>query len=158
MTTLAPPPPSLSAAPPPLSTRFPSLPADSSWTALLAATEWGVNRLGRQQVWVRHRVVPTEGWLRLIVQCYREADLVEGRPGRYARPLGSAQRTVSAVELARGVRVDVVHFESEDDADVAVIAWAEPGDAELEYDGLELRPSAETPLAAVERSAPRRLQ
>lgn len=142
-----------------LSARFPSLPADSSWTALLAATEWGVSSLGRRHVCIRHRLVPSEGLHRLVVQCYRESDTFDGRPGRYARPLGSAQRSVSALELARGVQVDLVHFESEDEDDVVVVAWVEPGDTELEYDGLAARPGEDTILAHVEASGPRpRLQ
>jgi hypothetical protein len=108
---------------------------------------------------VRQRVSASEAGLRLVVHCYRESDTVEGRPGRYARPLGSAQRSVSAAELAHGVQVDLVHFESEDEDDVVVLAWVEAGEPDLEYDGLEARPSADTVLALVEPSSPRsRLQ
>jgi hypothetical protein len=154
-----PPPASLTPSGTALSARFPSLPADSSWTALLAATAWGVSSLGRRHVCVRQRLAAGEAPLRLVVQCYRESDTFDGRPGRYARPLGSAQRSVSATELTRGVQVDLVHFESEDADDVVVVAWVEPGEPDLEYDGLEARPSADTELARVEASNPRpRLQ
>ena len=91
--------------------------------------------------------------LRLVVQSYREQDVVAGRPVPYARPLASAQRTVSSDQLRGGVQLDLVHFESDlddDDDDVVVIAWAEEGEADLDFDGLEARPPRAAALAAVE--------
>ncbi len=149
MTTM--PPPSLSIVPIaiPAPARCPWLPSDTSWTALLADTSWGLEGLGRRRVRVRqggHR--GAEG-LRLVVQSYREQDVVAGRPTAYARPLASTQRTVSSDQLRGGVQLDLVHFESDDD-DVVVIAWAEEGDADLDFDGLEARPPRAAALAAVE--------
>jgi hypothetical protein len=148
-------PPSPSFTPAGLSTRFPSLPADSSWTALLAATEWGVSSLGRRRVCIRDRVSPADARLHLVVQCYRESDTLAGRPLGHARPLGSAQREVSTGELARGVHVDLVHFESDADEEVVVVAWVQPGEPDLEYDGLEAKPGPDTSLCRVEPSASR---
>jgi hypothetical protein len=51
--------------------------------------------------------------------------------------------------LKGGVQLDLVHFESEDE-DVVVIAWAEEGEPDLDYDGLEARPPRAARLAAVE--------
>jgi hypothetical protein len=137
-----------------LAARFPSLPADRSWTALLAATEWGVNSVGRRRVRIQQRVSSSEhGDLRLLVQCYRQSDTAGGRPRPYARPLGSAQRSVAAAQLASGMDVDMLHFESELEEDVVVVAWVEPGEADLEYDGLEARPANDTLFARVESFA-----
>jgi hypothetical protein len=150
MSTL--PPPSLSIVPiaVPSPARCPSLPPDASWTALLADTSWELSGLGRRRVRVRqggHR--GAEG-LRLVVQSYREQDVVAGRPAPYARPLASTQRTVSSDQLRGGVQLDLVHFESDHRDDVVVIAWAEEGEADLDFDGLEARPPRAAALAAVE--------
>jgi hypothetical protein len=146
-------PPSLSIVPPvnvPMAARCPSLRGDGSWTALLADTSWGLSGLGRRRVRVRQRNQghAREG-LRLVVQSYRERDVVAGRPTPYARPLASAQRGVSSDQLTGGVQLDLVQFESDDD-DVVVIAWAEEGEPDLDYDGLEARPPRAARLAAVE--------
>ena len=73
------------------------------------------------------------------MQSYRERDVVAGRPTPYARPLASAQRSVSSDQLTGGIQLDLVQFES-DDEDVVVIAWAEEGEPDLDFDGLEARP------------------
>jgi hypothetical protein len=147
------PPSSLSSATPltvPPPARCPALPVATSWTALLADTAWGMSRLGRRRVRVKQRSVgaPREG-LRVVVQSYRERDVVAGRPTPYARPLASAQRGVSSDELKRGVLLDLVHFEDELD-DVVVIAWTEEGEPDLDFDGLEARPPRAGRLAACE--------
>ena len=147
------PPTSLSLVPPsavPVAARCPSLPEDASWTALLADTSWGLSGLGRRRVRVRqpHQGGAREG-LRLVVQSYRERDVIAGRPAAYARPLASAQRAVSTDQLKGGVQLDLVQFENDDD-DVVVIAWAEEGEPDLDYDGLEARPPRAGRLAAVE--------
>ena len=147
------PPSSLSMVPPvvvPVAARCPALSDAASWTAFLADTSWGLAGLGRRRVKVRQRSQghPREG-LRLVVQSYRERDVVAGRPTAYARPLASAQRGVSSDELRGGVQLDLVHFES-DEEDVVVIAWAEEGEPDLDFDGLEARPPRAALLAAVE--------
>jgi hypothetical protein len=117
---------------------------------LLADTSWGLSGLGRRRVRVRqpHQGGAREG-LRLVVQSYRERDVIAGRPAAYARPLASAQRAVSTDQLKGGVQLDLVQFENDDD-DVVVIAWAEEGEPDLDYDGLEARPPRAGRLAAVE--------
>ena len=151
MSTL--PPTSLSSFPPaamPVAVRCPALPGDMSWTALLADTSSGLSGLGRRRVRVRQRNQGgARDGLRLVVQSYRECDVVAGRPAPYARPLASAQRGVSSEQLTGGVQLDLVHFEDEDE-DVVVIAWAEEGEPDLDYDGLEARPPRAARLAAVE--------
>lgn len=146
------PPSSLSSFPPasmPVAVRCPALPGDMSWTALLADTSSGLSGLGRRRVRVHQRQGSTREGLRLVVQSYRECDVVAGRPTPYARPLASAQRGVSSEQLKGGVQLDLVHFEAEDE-DVVVIAWAEEGEPDLDYDGLEARPPRAAHLAAVE--------
>lgn len=135
--------------PPPA--RCPVLPGATSWTSLLADTAWGMSGLGRRRVRVRQRQqgAPREA-LRLVVQSYREQDVVAGRPTPYARPLASAQRGVSSDELRGGVLLDLVHFGMDPGDDVVVIAWAEEGEPDLDFDGLEARPPRAARLAAVE--------
>ena len=139
--------------PVPMAARIPSLRSlseDASWTALLADTSWGLGSLDRRRVRVRHPQGGKSGEaLRLVVQSYREHDVVAGRPTAYARPLASAQRAVSTDQLRGGIQLDLVHFDGEGD-DVVVIAWTEEGDADLDFDGLEARPSRGSHLAAVE--------
>jgi hypothetical protein len=151
MSTL--PPSALSGAAPvsvPPPARCPALSVATSWTALLADTSWDMAGLGRRRVRVRQRSVgvPREA-LRLVVQSYRECDVVAGRPTAYARPLSSAQRGVTSEELIGGVLLDLVHFDAEDEQ-VVVIAWSEEGEPDLDFDGLEARPPRAGRLAAVE--------
>ena len=117
---------------------------------MLADTAWGLSGLGRRRVRVRQRNqgAPRES-LRLVVQSYREQDVVAGRPTAYARPLASAQRSVSSDQLTGGIQLDLVHFEGDHD-DVVVIAWAEEGEPDLDFDGLEARPPRAARFAAVE--------
>lgn len=151
MSTL--PPSSLSFAAPvvvPVAARCPTLPGDS-WTAL-ADTAWGLSGLDRQRVRVRQRNLgKSRESLRLVVQSYRERDVVAGRPTAYARPLASAQRSVSSDQLTGGIQLDLVHFESNDE-NVVLIAWAEEeeGEPDLDFDGLEARPPRSARFAAVE--------
>jgi hypothetical protein len=151
MSTL--PPSSLSGASPvsvPPPARCPALPGAASWTSLLADTAWGMTGLGRRRVRVRQRNLGApRDELRLVVQSYRECDVVAGRPTPYARPLSSAQRGVTSDELKSGVLLDLVHFEAEDDH-VVVIAWAEEGEPDLDFDGLEARPPRSGRLAICE--------
>jgi hypothetical protein len=151
MSTL--PPTAPSSVPPlsiPVAARCPALLADSSWTALLADTSSGLRGLARRRVRVRQPASSSapEG-LRLVVQSYREREVIAGRPASYARPLASAQRAVSADQLRYGVQLDLMQFESGDE-DVVVIAWAEEGEPDLDYDGLQARPPRSARWAAVE--------
>jgi hypothetical protein len=137
---------------PPVAARCPALPADMSWTSLLADTSVGLGGLERRRVRVRQPVSGAPEGLRLVVQSYRERDVIAGRPLSHARPLAAAQRTVSADQLSYGVQLDLMHFEPGDDQeeDVVVIAWAEEGAPDLDYDGLEARPPRSARWAAVE--------
>jgi hypothetical protein len=156
------PPTASGSIPPPnfLAARCPALSDTGSWTALLADTAGGLDGLARRRVRVRHpgshssavpsaghSAAPSEG-LRLVVQSYRERDVSAGRPLAYARPLSSAQRAVSPDQLRYGIQLDLVHFEEHDD--VVVIAWAEEGEPDLDFDGLEARPPRSARWAAVE--------
>jgi hypothetical protein len=142
--------------PPSPAARCPALSDTASWTALLADTSGELSGLGRRRVRVRQpvssRASNHEG-LRLVVQSYRERDVLAGRPIPYARPLASTQRAVSADQLRFGVQLDLVHFEDAEDAqveEVVVIAWAEVGEPDLDFDGLEARPPRSARWAAVE--------
>jgi hypothetical protein len=150
MSTLPPTSPGSIPPPNPFAARCPALSDTASWTALLADTAGGLTGLERRRVRVRQPVSASshEG-LRLVVQSYRERDVAAGRPLAYARPLASAQRAVSADQLRFGVQLDLVHFEGEDD-DVVVVAWAEEGGPDLDFDGLEVRPPRSARWAAVE--------
>ncbi len=113
-----------------------------SWSSLVATT-LGLDDYGR--VWVRVRAaVPGNEACRLVVQLYPAA---AAEPGvaiqRYARPLASAQRAVTPEELRQGLEVMLVHWMSGHPAidETVLIAWVEPGEADLEFDGLRARPA-----------------
>lgn len=127
-----------------------SVATSASWMALVAATTLGVGHFAR----VRAEVSASggvaagdgdEGGLRLIVQSYAPDSFgADHLPGEFARPLGSAQRAVTADELRRGVRVDVVQLGGEADAaSPVVVAWIEHGAPDLEFDALRARPAAD---------------
>jgi hypothetical protein len=125
-------------------------PAGVSWVALVAATTLGI--AGVQRVRAAVSADPRElgdsrDGYRLIVQSYAPSSLGSGQlPGGRTRPLASTQRPITAGELARGVAVDVVGLEerakAESEAPV-IIAWIEPGRADLAFDGFESRPAAD---------------
>jgi hypothetical protein len=62
--------------------------------------------------------------------------------------VASTQRAVSVEELDDGVQLDLVHFDA-DEEEITVIAWAEEGQPDLDYDGLEARPPIDARLATV---------
>lgn len=113
--------------------------AAGSWIALVAATT-----LGDAAETVRAEVrtdAPLSGVYRLVVQSYDST--VNDKPGRYERPVGSAQRAVTADELRDGVHISMVEFR--DPLGVAVqgptvLAWIESGEPDLEFDGRMARP------------------
>lgn len=120
-----------------------------SWLALVAATTLGAARADTVRAEIEidpHEEVAEAGRYRLIVQSYPKGHLSASvPPNGSARPLGSTQRAVTAAELARGIRIDLV--EVADDIDDAkgdgglVVAWIEPGEPDLEYDARRARPS-----------------
>jgi hypothetical protein len=116
----------------------------ASWMALVAATTIGLGQLDR----VRAEVSADTAALgssgsryRLVVQSYARDSVVAGNvPSSRQKPLASAQRSVTAEELSRGVAVDVLRV-GESDASQVIVAWIEKGEADLEFDGAEARPS-----------------
>ncbi len=117
----------------------------ASWMALVAATTIGLGHLDR----VRAEVSAETGALgtaggryRLVVQSYPSASMSAGKlPGMRHKPLASAQRSVTAEELSRGVAVDVLRVGESVDPTQIIVAWIERGEANLEFDGAEARPS-----------------
>jgi len=121
----------------------------ASWMALLAATTLGTGHFAT----LRARVSADDGpepvgsqpsGYRLIVQSYAPGTLTPGQlPGEYARPLASTQRAVTQEELRRGVSVDVMQVggEEKQGKGAVLVAWVEPGQPDLEYDGLRARPA-----------------
>jgi len=115
----------------------------ASWMALVAATTIGLGQLDR----VRAEVSADTAGLtsgdryRLVVQSYARDSVVAGHvPGSRQKPLASAQRSVTAEELSRGVAVDVLRVGESLDPSQVIIAWIEKGEANLEFDGAEARP------------------
>ena len=130
--------------------------------ALVAATTLGTGQFAslRARVSADHgpeAVGSQSSGYRLIVQSYAPGTLnSEQLPGEYARPLGSTQRSVTREELRRGVSVDVLQVGGEPQQSQAavVLAWVEPGQPDLEYDGLRARP-APGAVYGISRSAGR---
>jgi hypothetical protein len=127
--------------------------AAGSWIALLAATTFGdaADTLHAEV----HAVGVSDGpAYRLVVQSY---DATDGRvPGRYARPVGSLQRAVTAAELRQGVHVDLLELRevapAAYTADPLVVAWIEAGEPNLEFDGRGARPAPGSTYGLVKRS------
>jgi hypothetical protein len=117
----------------------------ASWMALVAATTIGLGQLERvrAQVSADTTTLPSGDRYRLVVQSYAPGSVSAGRlPGNKHKPLASAQRSVTAEELSRGVAVDVLRVGESLDPSQVIVAWIEKGEANLEYDGAEARPSA----------------
>ncbi len=97
-----------------------------------------------------------EGPYRLVVQSYGEK---AGRlPGEHARPIGSVQRAVTADELQKGVRVNLLELRegmvgSTPVDSPTVVAWIESGQPDLEFDGRKARPQAGSVYGIVKRRA-----
>ena len=124
-------------------------PASVSWVALVAATTLGIG--GVQRVRAAVSADPRElgdgrEELRLIVQSYAPSSLGSGQlPGGRARPIASTQRDITSGELARGVSIDMLGLEQESASPEApvIVAWVERGRANLDFDALEARPTAD---------------
>jgi hypothetical protein len=118
----------------------------ASWMALVAATTIGLGHLEqvRAQVSADMATLGTSGGrYRLVVQSYPRDSVRGGNmPGSRQKPLASAQRSVTAEELSRGVAVDVLRVGETLDPSQVIVAWIERGEANLEFDGAEARPNA----------------
>jgi len=121
--------------------------AGASWMALLAATSLGavsVERM-RAEVSIQDLAAATSAGYRLIVQSYAPNSVRADRlPGAGQRPLASAQRAVTAEELAAGVAVDVLQIDETKAGEQApvIVAWLEHGAPDLEFDARRARPAA----------------
>jgi hypothetical protein len=132
--------------------------ASASWMALLAVTSLGavsVERM-RAEVSAQDLAAATSAGYRLIVQSYApEAVRADQLPGASHRPLASAQRAVTAEELARGVAVDVLQIDQVKAGEHApiIVAWIEHGAPDLEFDALRARPSRGAVYGVAQTSA-----
>jgi hypothetical protein len=118
----------------------PGLAATASWTALVAAT-LGFSSLNLVRAEIASSQIGTSGSYRLVVQSYSPESLAADElPAKFARPLSSMQRAVTAEELERGIAVDLVQLDAASSAPI-VVAWVEPGEPDLEFDALRARPS-----------------
>jgi hypothetical protein len=126
----------------------------ASWMALVAATTIGLGHLDRVRAEVSADTAQLgvgSGRYRLVVQSYaRESVTVGSLPSSRQKPLASAQRSVTAEELSRGVAIDVLRVGEELDPSQIIVAWIEQGEADLEFDGAEARPSAQALYGASE--------
>jgi hypothetical protein len=123
-----------------------------SWLALVAATTLG-DAAGTLHAEVRADGISDRGAFRLVVQSYDASDGTV--PGRYARPIGSVQRAVTADELRQGVHVDLLELRESAAAHTdrpVVVAWIEAGEPNLEFDGRTARPAPGSVYGVVKRT------
>jgi hypothetical protein len=116
-----------------------------SWLALVAATSLGIAHAGtvRAEVKLARDTLTSGGRYRLIVQSYDRLDGASSIPTS-VRPRASTQRTVTAADLARGIRIDLIELGDGQRAGSepgVLIAWVEPGEANLEFDARRARPT-----------------
>jgi hypothetical protein len=126
-----------------------------SWLALLAATTLG-GGADTLRAEVKARGLAEGAAYRLVVQSYDQVG--SELPSRFARPVGSIQRTVTADELREGVQVDLLQLRA--GADVpgpstrpVVVAWIESAAEDLEFDGRSARPQPGNVYGVGRRSA-----
>ena len=140
------------------SSRLSKVAAGASWMALVAASCVGAENFDSVRANVKadpaKDVAPADRY-RLVVQAFAPGSVVQGSlPNAASRPLASAQRAISAEELRAGVAVDVMQLGGEFRAvdDPTVVAWVEPGDADLDYQGLRARPGPEALCGTAEHA------
>jgi hypothetical protein len=115
-----------------------------SWLALLAATTLGVAHADtvRAAIKLSSEKLDSEVRYRLVVQSYGRKGTTKQLPGAQ-RPRASVQRSVTAEDFAQGVRIDLVELAEKPAKDRGLlVAWVEPGEADLEFDGSRARPQA----------------
>jgi hypothetical protein len=113
-----------------------------SWLALVAVTSLGVAHAGtvRAAIKLSREMPDGAGRYRLVVQSYDRLGAARELPG-FQHPRASVQRAVTAEDLARGVRIDLVELAEKPANDPGmVVAWVEAGEADLEFDGRRARP------------------
>jgi hypothetical protein len=118
--------------------------------ALLAAATLGEGA-DTMRAEVRARGLSDDASYRLVVQSFdRHAD--------GAKPVASLQRSVTAADLRRGVRVDLVALRDtpsprREAAEPVVVAWVETGDPDLEWDGRTARPGRGSLVGVAKRAS-----
>jgi hypothetical protein len=118
--------------------------------ALLASTTMGLSQYGRVRAQISADGLEPGRNYRLVAQAYPAGSVRSGTlPNGRTRPLGSAQRSITAEQLRSGVALDIVQLD--DDAGPnetpLVVAWVEPGEPDLEYDARRARPGPEAVVA-----------
>jgi len=130
----------------------------SSWLALVAATSLGIAHAEtvRAEVKLNGDALASSGRYRLIVQSYDKLDRASFIP-RSLRPRASVQRSVTPDDLARGIRIDLIELGEKEAASGdqgVVVAWVEPGEANLEFDARRARPTAGSIYGIAESTGP----
>jgi hypothetical protein len=130
--------------------------AAGSWLALLAASTLG-DAASTVRAEVRAEGLADGSTYRLVVQSF-DAFGTRRAGGGPARPVGSAQRAVTADELRHGVQMSLIEFAGGPGTRRAgpgpvVVAWIEAGEPNLEFDGLTARPGPDSLYASVKRGA-----
>jgi hypothetical protein len=114
----------------------------ASWLALVAATSLGIPHAEtvRAEIKLPREALESGGRYRLIVQSYDTLGRKSLIPS--GRPRASTQRTVTSADLVDGVRIDLVELGDEEASrsERRVIAWVEPGEADLEFDARRAKP------------------
>jgi len=118
--------------------------------SLLASTLGVEGTTRRTEVKARLSEMDDHAEFRLVVQSY------DGSMRHGARPVGSFQRVVTVGELRRGIRVSLVELRDAAKANgskALVVAWIDPGKADLEYDARAARPAAGSIFGAARSSS-----
>ena len=124
-----------------LGTRRRAVAESASWLALVAATSLGIAHAEtvRAEIKLPPEVLESGGRYRLIVQSYDTLGRKSLIPS--GRPRASTQRTVTPADLVDGVRIDLIELGDEEaSSERRVIAWVEPGEADLEFDARRAKP------------------
>jgi hypothetical protein len=132
------------AKPPQAKTKRRPVAESASWLALVAATSLGVAHAEtvRAEIKLPPDSLDSGGRYRLIVQSYDTLGRANLIPTS-VRPRASTQRTVTPADLVDGVRIDLVELLEKEVSVLgrSVIAWIEPGEANLEFDARRARPT-----------------
>jgi hypothetical protein len=129
--------------------------AAGSWLALLAATTLG-DAADTVRAEIRANGLSNGARYRLVVHSY---DVPHGgKPDRYARPVGSTQRAVTADELREGVQVDLLEIRpgsASISQEPLVLAWLEAPGPDLDFDARSARPIPGSVYGLVKRATDR---